>query len=79
MWVRLSADWVMLRNATDSMCKSWKIPADGFRHLFCGTVINDDEFYNKAIETRLITTDRARLSEVCDHQSTLNNFVVTGQ
>lgn len=42
-------------------------------------LINDDEFYNKANELNLIASDTAKLSDIADHQSTLNLFVTTGK
>ena len=47
--------------------------------MYFGSLVNDDEFYNKANELNLMTGDPRKLMEVNEHQSTFNLFVGSGQ
>ena len=42
------------------------------------SVINGDEFYGKATDFKFITSDKAKLTEVCEHQGTPNRYFTTG-
>ena len=73
---RLSADWPMVRNFDESGMRALGLMKTNSR-VWYGMLINDDEFYNKANELNLLTSDSHKLSDVNDHQSTLNLFVTT--
>ncbi len=76
--MRLSADWSMIKNFTDSRCALMpSLPTPG--RVFFGSIINDDEFYNKAREFKLLANERTALIDITDHQSTFNLFAATGQ
>ena len=78
---RLSPDWKMLLNAKQSKCIVWKLLPYWMKNLaivYCGRLINDDEFYNKANEFKMLTLDKTKLMEISEHQSSLNLFVTTG-
>ena len=78
LWVRLSADWAMIKNYSDSRCSQVEgLTAPG--RVFYSSIINDDEFYNKAREFKLLANDRMGLNDITDHQSTFNLFAATGQ
>ena len=78
LWVRLSADWTMVKNHAESRCAALNVmPSPG--RVYYGSIINDDEFYNKAREFKLLANDRVALNDITDHQSTFNLFAATGQ
>ena len=76
MFVRLAGDWMMVSNAVECLAEEWKLTEGGRLHF--SNLVNDDEFYQKATDFRLITGDAKKLTEVCEHQSTLNRLVTMG-
>ena len=76
MFVRLAGDWPMVTNASECFADRWGLAKDG--RIFFSSLVNDDEFYQKATDFQLITGDSKKLTEVSEHQSSLNRVATLG-
>ena len=77
LFQRLASDWPMVENAKDSKCLALGVLPEP--RIWYSSGINDDEFYPKATDFKIITADPRKMLEVSEHQSSLNKWFSTGE
>ena len=74
LWRRLSVDFNMWLNFDEAMVRTMLPHFGNKQRPWLGSLINDDEFYNKASELNLLTKSAAKLCEVVSRESTHSNY-----